>query len=117
MIKKIQQFENESIKMHTITNISDLRDEIYSLRVNLKRMSKLVESLQKELAKLNDQPSKPQFLILGSGARLKKDVDVVKSEVTDMGNKYLEVNKTVTEMDLKIQLLENKAVNEENLEN
>ena len=76
-------------------------------------MSKLVESLQKELAKLKYQPSKPQFPLLGGGARLKKDVDVVKSKVTGIENKYLEVDKAVTEMDLKIQLVENKTVNGE----
>ena len=108
---KIQQLENEFVEMHT--KINSFREEICSLSVNLKGMSELVESLQKELAKLKDQPSQPQFPILGGGARLKKDVDVVKSKVTDMENKHLEVNKTVTEMDLKIQLVENKTMNGE----
>ena len=106
---KIQQLKNESIEMHT--QINGFREEIHSLSVNFKEMSELVESLQKELAKLKDQPSQPQFPILGGGARLKKDVDIVKSKVTDMENKHLEVNKTVAEMDLKIQLVENKTVN------
>ena len=106
---KIQQLKNESIEMHT--QINGFREEIHSLSVNFKEMSELVESLQKELAKLKDQPSQPQFPILGGGARLKKDVDIVNSKVTDMENKHLEVNKTVAEMDLKIQLVENKTVN------
>ena len=108
---KIQQLENESVKMRT--EISAFREEIHNLSVNLKGMSELKESLQKELAKLKNQPSQPQFPILGGGARLKKDVDVVKSKVTDMENKHLEVNKTVTELDLKIQLVENKTMNGE----
>ena len=108
---KIQQLENESIEMHT--KISAFREEINSLSINLKGMSELVESLQKELATLKDQPSEPQFPILGGGARLKKDVDIVKSKVTDMESKHLEVNKAVTEMDLKIQLVENKTANGE----
>ena len=108
---KIQQLENESLEMNT--KISAFREEIHSLSVNLKGMSEFVELLQKELAKLKDQPSQPQYPILGGGARLKKDVDVVKSKVTDMENKNLEVNKTVTEMDLKLQLVENKTMNGE----
>ena len=108
---KIQQLENESIEMHT--KISAFREEINSLSINLKGMSELVESLRKELATLKDQPSEPQFPIFGGGARLKKDVDIVKSKVTDMESKHLEVNKAVTEMDLKIQLVENKTANGE----
>ena len=108
---KIQQLENESIERHTKMN--GFQEEIYSLSVNLKGMSELVESLQKELAKLKDQSSQPQLPILGGSARIKKDVDVVKSKVTDVENKHLEVNKTVTEIDLKLQLVENKTVNGE----
>ena len=108
---KIQQLENESIEMHTKINV--FREEIHSLSVNLKGMSELVKSLQKEQAELKDHPSQPQVPILGGGARLKKDVDVVKSKVADMENKNLEVNKTVTEMDLKLQLVENKTMNGE----
>ena len=108
---KIQQLENESIEMHTKT--SSLREQIDSLSVNLNGMSELVESLQKELEKIKNQSSRPQFPILGGGAKLKKDVDLVKSKVTDMENKHLEVNKTVTDMDLKIQLVENKTMDGE----
>ena len=108
---KIQQLENESIEMHT--KISDFREQIDSLNLNLKDMSELMGSLQRELKTLNNQPSQPQFPIVGGGARLKKDVDEVKSKVADMENKRLEVNKTVTEMDLKIQLVENKTINGE----
>ena len=80
--------------MHT--KINSFREKIHSLSVNLKGMSKLVELLQKELAELKDQPRKPQFPLLGGSARLKKDVDVVKSKVTGIENKYLEVDKAVT---------------------
>ena len=97
--------------MHT--KISDFREQIDSLNLNLKDMSELMGSLQRELKTLNNQPSQPHFPIVGGGARLKKDVDEVKSKVADMENKRLEVNKTVTEMDLKIQLVENKTINGE----
>ena len=90
--------------------INAFQEQIDSLSVNFKEMSELVVSLQKELAKLKGQASQPQFSILGGGARLKKDIDVVKATVTDMGNTNLKIDKAVADMDLKIQLLENKAM-------
>ena len=108
---KIQQLENESIEMHT--KISDFREQIDSLNLDLKGMSELMESLQQELEKLKNPPSQLQFPIIGGGARLKKDVDEVKSKVTDIQNKSSEINKSVTDMDLKIQLVENKTMNGE----
>ena len=108
---KIQQLKNESIEMHT--KISGFQEQIDSLSVNLKGMSELVVSLQTELARLKDQASQPQFSILGGGARLKKDVEVVKSTVADMENKNLGIDKAVKDIDLKIQLVENKTTNGE----
>ena len=108
---KIQQLENESIEMHT--KISDFREQIDSLNLDLKGMSELMGSLQQELEKLKNPPSQLQFPIIGGGARLKKDVDEVKSKVTDIQNKSSEINKSVTDMDLKIQLVENKTINGE----
>ena len=108
---KIQQLENESIEMHT--KISDFREQIDSLNLDLKGMSELMGSLQQELEKLKNPLSQLQFPIIGGGARLKKDVDEVKSKVTDIQNKSSEINKSVTDMDLKIQLVENKTMNGE----
>ena len=108
---KIQQLENESIEMHT--KISDFREQIDSLNLDLKGMSELMGSLQQELEKLKNPPSQPQFPIIAGGARLKKDVDEVKSKVTNIQNKSSEINKSVTDMDLKIQLVENKTMNGE----
>ena len=105
---KIQQLKNESIEMHT--KISSFREQIDSLSVNLKEIGELVVSLQTELAKLKDQASQPQLSIIGGGARLKKDVEIVKSKVTDMENKNFEIYKAVADMDLKIQLVENKTM-------
>ena len=108
---KIQRLENESIEMHT--KISSFQEQIDSLSFNLKGMGELVESLQKEMEKLKEQPSQFQFPVFGGGVRLKKDVDEVKSKVIDIENKNLDFNKSVTDMDLKIQLVENKTMNGE----
>ena len=97
--------------MHT--KISSFREQIDSLSINFKKMSELVVSLQTELAKQKDQASQRQLSILGGGARLKKDVEVVKSKVTDMENKNLVIDKAVADMDLKIQLVVNKTMDGE----
>ena len=93
---KIQQLENESIEMHT--KINSFQEQINSLMFNLKGMNELVDTLQKEIEKLKEQPRQPQFPVARGGARVKKDLDF---------------NKSVTDMDLKIQLVENKALNGE----
>ena len=108
---KLQRLKNESIDIHT--KISSFREQIDSLSINFKKMSELVVSLQTELAKQKDQASQPQLSILGGGARLKKDVEVVKSKIIDMENKNLGIDKAVVDMDLKIQLVENKTMDGE----
>ena len=108
---KIEQLENESIEMHT--KIGSFQEQIDDLNFNLKGMNDLVESLRKEMEKLKEQPSQPQFSVLWGGVKVKKDVDEVKSKVRDVENKNLDFSKSVTDMDLKIQLVENKTMNGE----
>ena len=101
---KIQQLEIKSMEMQTKIRVA--QEQIDSLSINLAETYKLVESLQKEVAKLKDQLSEPQFSILGAGARLKKRINVVNSKVIDVENKNLELNKAVADM-------ENKTLNGE----
>lgn len=61
--------------------------EISVFRDHIKRKCELVESVQNNVAKLKDLLRQPQFLIIGGGARLKKDTGVLNSKVTDMENK------------------------------
>ena len=94
---KIQQFEIKCVEM--LTEVSDFREQMNGLRES-------VEYLQKEITKLKDQLSQPQFPILGGGARLKKDINVLNFKVTDMENKNSEVNQVVADV-------ENKTLNGE----
>ena len=94
---KIQQLEIKSVEM--LKEISVFQEQI-------KRKCELVELLLKEVAKLKEQPSQAQFPILGGGARLKKDINVLNSKVTDMENKNSEFYQAVADV-------ENKTLNGE----
>ena len=97
---KIKQLEVEVAEMRT--KISILSKEVD----NLLEKYGLVEALQKEVAKLKDQLSQPQYPVAAAGARLKKYIDVVNSKLTDIENENSEFDKAVANM-------ENKTINGE----
>ena len=72
---------------------------------NLSRKYELVESLQKKVAKLEDQLSQPQCPVMDD-ARLKKHIDLVNSKVRNIEDESLELNKTIADMENKILLEE-----------
>ena len=76
-------------------------------------MSSLFDSLQKEVEKLKEESNQPHFPIFGGGAKMKKDVDEIISKVKFVENKNEEFSKSMTDMDLKIQLVENKTMDGE----
>ena len=107
----IQQLENNSIEL--LNKIDNCQNQIESLSVSLKDMSALFDSMQKEVQKLKEQSNQTQFPVLGGSAKLKKDVDEVISKVKFIENKNEEFSKSMTDMDLKIQLVENKTMDGE----
>ena len=105
---KIQQLENEVKEIK-----KNFREQTDRRSFNLKDLSKIVESSQREKEKLKDQPSQPQIANLGCGARVKKDINEAKSKIRDIENKNVEFQKSVTDMDLKIHRVESKTMNGE----
>ena len=102
-----QKIEEKDIKIQQLEiNHVEMLTEISVVQEQMKGKCELVESLQKEVAKLKDQLSQPQVPILGGGARLKKGIDILNSKVTYMENKNLEVNQVVADV-------ENKTLNGE----
>ena len=97
---KIKQLEVKVAEMYT--KIRVLSEQID----NLSGKYESVESLQKKVAKLEDQLSRPQFPGIVGGARLKKHIDLVNSKLTDIESENLEFNKAVVDM-------ENKTLNGE----
>ena len=80
---------------------------------NLEIVSETVNALKKEVEILKDEPSQPQIPLLGAGGKLKRDVEELKSKVKVMDNKSEELGKSVADIDLKLQLQENKTINGE----
>ena len=80
---------------------------------NLKIVSETVQVLKKEVEILKDGPSQPQIVVLGTGRKLKRDTEKLKSKVSAMNNRNQDLNKSVADMDLKVQLQENKTLNGE----
>ena len=105
---KIQQLESYSLGMRK--QIDGCLKDIDELRNQLKSMCDLVESLQNKITMQKEQPSEPLFPILGGGAKLKKDVSKLTDKVCGLEHKNEEFHKSVTDLDLKIQLIENKTM-------
>ena len=105
---KIQQLESYSLGMRK--QIDGCLKDMDELRSRLKSMCDLVESLQNKITMQKEQPSEPLFPILGGGAKLKKDVSKLTDKVCGLEHKNEEFHKSVTDLDLKIQLIENKTM-------
>ena len=108
---KIQQLENQmnqATEQNTV--LTKTMDDMSS---NLKIVSETVNALKKEVEILREEPSQPQIPILGVGGKLKRDVEDLKSKIGNMQDKNQDLTKSVADMDLKVQLQENKTLNGE----
>ena len=108
---KIQQLETQ-ISQETEQN-AVLTKTVDEMSKNLKIVSETVNALKKELEILKDEPGQLQTPILGIGGKLKRDVEEIKSKICCMQDKNQDLSKSIADMDLKIQLQENKTLNGE----
>ena len=108
---KIQQLETQ-ISQETEQN-AVLTKTVDEMSNNLKMVSETVNALKKELEILKDEPGQLQTPILGIGGKLKRDVEEIKSKICCMQDKNQDLSKSIADMDLKIQLEENKTLNGE----
>ena len=108
---KIQQLEKQinEIKEQSVALAKALDD----MSSNLKIVSETAQVLKKEVEILKDGPSQPQIAVLGAGGKLKRDIEELKSKVSGMNDRNQDLSKLVADMDLKIQLQENKTLNGE----
>ena len=108
---KIQLLENDVHEIHT--GHCELKNQIDSLSATLNNISELTKSLQREAEKLREQFNQPQYSISGGGAVLKENVDDLKSKLGRTEDKNSELSKSADDINLKIQLQENKTTHGE----
>ena len=108
---KIQQLETQISQETEQTAV--LTKTVDEMSKNLKMVSETVNALKKELEILKDEPGQLQTPILDIGGKLKRDVEEIKSKICCMQDKNQDLSKSIADMDLKIQLQENKTLNGE----
>ena len=108
---KIQQFEKQISKFKEKNVV--LTKTVGEMSSNLKMVNETVSALKKEVEILKDEPGQPQIPIIGAGGKLKRDVEELKSKIGNMQDKSQDLSKSIADMDLKIQLQENKTLNGE----
>ena len=89
-----------------VKNVSDMN-------VNISEIHETVSALKKEVEILKDELGQSQIPVTGGGVRLMKNVEDLKSKINNIEKKNEEHNKSIVDMDLKIQLQENKTTHGE----
>ena len=116
-----QSNDEKDIKIQQLVkNISHLKEQndvlaetINKVSIQIQETAEIAQALKKDVEILKDEPAQPHIPVLGVGGRLKRDVDDLKSKVKNIESKNEEVTKSIADMDLKIQLQENKTKNGE----
>ena len=111
---KIDQLEIEIklIKEKSVARTKAMDDMSSNLKIG-DRVHETVQVLKKEVEILKDGPGQPQIAVLRTGGKLKRDIEKLKSKVSGMNNRNQDLNKSVADIDLKVQLQENKTLNGE----
>ena len=111
---KIDQLEIEIklIKEKSVARTKAMDGMSSNLKIG-DRVHETVQVLKKEIEILKDGPGQPQIAVLRTGGKLKRDIEKLKSKVSGMNNRNQNLNKSVADIDLKVQLQENKNLNGE----
>ena len=116
-----QSNEEKSLKLHQlqkeVTQLNEKNEELVKsvndLNVSINETHETVNALKKEVEILKDELGQSQIPVAGGGARLKRDVEDLKSKINNVEKKNEEHSKSIVDMDLKIQLQENKTIHGE----
>ena len=90
-----------------------LTNTIDDLMLKMKSMNERLESMHTELEHVKQNADQPQIPFVGGGVKMRREFDELKTKVRDLQEKETTVNKSISDMDLKIQLQENKTMNGE----
>ena len=108
---KIHQLEKQMTEL--IEQNVVLAKTVAEISSTLKVVDETIQAVKKEVEILKDEPGQSRIPVFGGGGKLKRDVEDLKSKVRGIENKNQEVNKSMANLDLKVQLQENKTVNGE----
>ena len=116
-----QSSEQKSLKLqHLQKEVTQLKEQneelvknVNDINVNINEIHETVNALKKEVEILKDELGQSQIPVTGGGVRLKKDVEDLKSKINNIEKKNEEHSKSIVDMDLKIQLQENKTIHGE----
>ena len=104
LLTEKQKKERSDVRKKQLeVQLAEMRTEMSFLSEKINNLSskyELVEPLLKRVAKLEDQLSQPRFQGMG-GARLKKDINLLNSKVTNIEDENLELKKVVVNMESK----------------
>ena len=90
-----------------------LTNTIDDLMLKMKSMNERLESMHMELEHVKQNADQPQMPFVGGGVKMRREFDELKVKVRKLQEKESTVNKSISDMDLKIQLQENKTMNGE----
>ena len=76
-----------------------LTNTINDLMLKMKSMNERLESMQQQTS------------FVGGGVKMRREFDELKTKVRNLQEKESTINKSISDMDLKIQLQENKTMN------
>ena len=116
VLKQINEEKNLKFQQlqKKVTQLKEQNEELVKnandMNVNINETHETVNVLKKEVEILKDELGQSQIHVTGVGVRLKKDVEDLKSKIKSIERKNDEHSKSVVDMDLKIQLQENKTI-------
>lgn len=88
-----------------------LTNSVDDMMIKFKSMNERMESMQMELENVKQNGSQPQMPFVGGGVKMRKEFDDLKTKVRTLQEKEATINKSISDMDLKFQLQENKTMN------
>ena len=88
-----------------------LTNTINDFMLKMKSMNEQLESMHTELEHVKQNANQQQTSFVGGGVKMRREFDELKTKVRNLQEKESTINKSISDMDLKIQLQENKTMN------
>ena len=106
--KLMQQKLTELTEKNTI-----LTNTIDDMFLKMKSMNERLESMHLELEHVKQNADEPQMPFVGGSVKMRREFEELKTKVRKLQEKESTVSKSIRDMNLKVQLQENKTMNGE----